>query len=568
MDSKLASQSLDGYPQSTSCCCSDQNSRGEEATPRPAAGGADLSVPQRRQVHRNASGKTPRRRKVRYFKSKGALCVLIWSAIFFSTGNVYTSSELLGIGYWYRFYSYSVSLTLYVFPAAVADLWLGRHRVMIWGTTVTWLALIVVSIGTAYKFPNLSSVFPISWILLVNVGRILFQSNVIQFGADQLPEGSSDELSSFVHWFVFSMELGRALGFVMSNFILTSLPWFPFALAAVFSLLLVLLHCCSDSCFSKEPPNKSAYSTIYQVLKYAWKHKFPERRAFMYWDEKPPSRMDLGKGCNGGPFTSEQVEDVKAFLRLLGKILIFLGILISFLDHFFFIETYGVLYVHLGLNESSILPKIASGKLITAAVCFVYVPLHEFVAIPFFRKYVPNILKRIWVAFFLYITSSVVCLIIDVVGHSTTPHNATCFLHEETGPIISVSVSPYLILVPNLLTAFAYIVAYISSFEFILAQAPVAFRGLCMGLFFTTFGCGSMFGSVAIILPIHGSSYFHTTGPSELSCGSLYFLLNTLVGTGGLVFFTVVVLQYKYRERGGSTQHTSYGEREGIWSQR
>jgi len=30
-----------------------------------------------------------------------------------------------------------------------------------------------------------------------------------------------------------------------------------------------------------------------------------------------PSRMDLGKSKYGGPFTTEQVEDVKSFLKLL-----------------------------------------------------------------------------------------------------------------------------------------------------------------------------------------------------------------------------------------------------------
>ncbi len=37
----------------------------------------------------------------------------------------------------------------------------------------------------------------------------------------------------------------------------------------------------------------------------------------MYWEDKPYSRIDLGKSKYGRPFTTEQVEDVKTFFRIL-----------------------------------------------------------------------------------------------------------------------------------------------------------------------------------------------------------------------------------------------------------
>ena len=57
---------------------------------------------------------------------------------------------------------------------------------------------------------------------------------------------------------------------------------------------------------------------IYQVLKYAAKNRHPRLRSvFTYWEDKPYSRIDLGKNKYGGPFTTEQVEDVKTFFRIL-----------------------------------------------------------------------------------------------------------------------------------------------------------------------------------------------------------------------------------------------------------
>ena len=62
---------------------------------------------------------------------------------------------------------------------------------------------------------------------------------------------------------------------------------------------------------------------VAKVLCYARKHKYPENRsALTYWEEEAPSRLDLGKGKYGGPFTEEEVEDVKTFLRLLPLVIV------------------------------------------------------------------------------------------------------------------------------------------------------------------------------------------------------------------------------------------------------
>ncbi len=63
---------------------------------------------------------------------------------------------------------------------------------------------------------------------------------------------------------------------------------------------------------------------IYKVIKFAIITKHPQRRsAFTYCEDELPSRIDFGKSKYGGPFTTEQVEDVKTLLRLLPLISIF-----------------------------------------------------------------------------------------------------------------------------------------------------------------------------------------------------------------------------------------------------
>ena len=72
------------------------------------------------------------------------------------------------------------------------------------------------------------------------------------------------------------------------------------------------------------------FKTIFRILRYTWKHKLPERRsALTYWENKIPSRIDFGKQKYGGPFTNEEVEDMKTFFRLLALMLSLFGFFLS-----------------------------------------------------------------------------------------------------------------------------------------------------------------------------------------------------------------------------------------------
>ena len=73
----------------------------------------------------------------------------------------------------------------------------------------------------------------------------------------------------------------------------------------------------------KEPVTVNPVSLILKVLKYAAKHKYPvQRSAFTYCENERPTRLDYGKSKYGGPFTTEQVEDVKTFGRVLVVIVV------------------------------------------------------------------------------------------------------------------------------------------------------------------------------------------------------------------------------------------------------
>ena len=83
--------------------------------------------------------------------------------------------------------------------------------------------------------------------------------------------------------------------------------------------------------FLIEPGGFNPYKLVYRVTKFARQHKIPvQRSAFTYCEDELPSGLDLGKEKYGGCFTTEQVEDVKAFYGIL-KVLFSFGI-VFFLD--------------------------------------------------------------------------------------------------------------------------------------------------------------------------------------------------------------------------------------------
>ncbi len=136
--------------------------------------------------------------------------------------------------------------------------------------------------------------------------------NIIQFGVDQLLDSSSSDIISYITWYVW--------GFYLSKVVVGYTYCFKMATDLLLAVLLTLALC-SDFLFSyllvKEPVAHNPLKLIFRVLLYAINNRYPrERSSFSYWDDRECSRLDLAKKIYGGPFTAEQVEDVKIFFRI------------------------------------------------------------------------------------------------------------------------------------------------------------------------------------------------------------------------------------------------------------
>ena len=55
--------------------------------------------------------------------------------------------------------------------------------------------------------------FVVVYLLISTVGLGMFESNAIQFGMDQMLEASSEQLSSFIHWYFWCAHVGSLVLF-------------------------------------------------------------------------------------------------------------------------------------------------------------------------------------------------------------------------------------------------------------------------------------------------------------------------------------------------------------------
>ena len=292
---------------------------------------------------------------------------------------------------------------------------------------------------------------------------------------------------------------------------------------------------------------------MFKVIKFAVKHKNPiQRSAFTYCEDELPSRLDLGKEKYGGPFKTEEVENVKVFLGIL-RVLLTLGPIFAVTiaaDGF----VTGLAW-HMDSNYSPTYKKdLFGGGRLTKLLVVVLLPLYLCLLRPFLGNYIPGILKRIGLGMILILLSSLCTLLTDVIGHRVTG-DKECFLfifdfNNITDSNVYVlpstlDISADVLILQCSLNAVGYILLYIAVYEFICAQSPHAMKGLLIGTFFAIKGVFQLLAILVLFAP------FTTWNLSRSfpSCGFVYYLVNIVVGLTGMVAYVCVARTYRYRQR-------------------
>ena len=148
---------------------------------------------------------------------------------------------------------------------------------------------------------------------------VAFSANVIQFGMDQLHDAPSDDSVLYIHWYVWTSYAGLLLvrvlvvSFNQYNIVLLVYCLLLIPLALIFLGISLCVQRYKCHWFLIESDSRNPYKLVFYVIKFASNHSNPiQRSAFTYYENELPSGLDLGKEKYGGPFTTEEVENVKA----------------------------------------------------------------------------------------------------------------------------------------------------------------------------------------------------------------------------------------------------------------
>ena len=419
------------------------------------------------------------------------------------------------------------------------------------------------------------SAIPLIALIITGVG--LFEANAIQFGLDQLLEAPTPKLIAFIHWYYWTHNVMQLVAMYLTagwtasetslsqyeaHFIQNSLLFTVVAilgLAAVGSL--ILLHKSKHHLYILRA-GLNPFKTIHRVLKYSWNHKVPEHRsAFTYWEEDIPRRIDLGKNKYGGPFTNEEVEDTKTFLRILPLLLCLFG-------------------YHLAGDGYSAPDQLQRTSCPSLPVLLLIVlnPLHMstlvvVVGIPLYRliinkcsRYIKEVrmLTKMWMGLYLSLVQ-VVFYIIVVINHDSKywlQHSSVaCALNKyhyfrydadilcfkiRFGFTFNVSCATtdnpvdntYLwFIIPQLLNGLSSLLVSMTVFEFICAQAPRTTQGLLIGLWYATFSIRYLLVGLVDV------SLFEKTSWLVFQGVKVFLILVSLV------LFSCVSRNYRYRQR-------------------
>ena len=470
----------------------------------------------------------------------------------------------------------AISLLFYPLAGYLGDVRFGRYKTVrcsLWTIALlSGIILLLIPGALVFLFDGfnfvlflVTSVCGVITLIGISVGFAGFRANVIQFGMDQLQDSPARDSSLFIFWFLATLYTGIGLGKIAWSLMLTCHP-FLVAMICVTVLMFVLVMPISlcvghykRRWFILNPGMGNPYKLVRNVTSFARQHKIPvQRSAFTYWEDDIPSGLDLGKNKYGGPFTTEQVEDVKAFFGIL-KVLLSLGPF--FTVDFAATESLSMLRNHMTLArgtrdyDSSICTDfgnfLTNGGTLYPLLIVLIIILYVLIPQRFVQKYTPGMLKRIGVGLCLITVSLICSLSLDIVRHFIGNLNAPCLFNAQAvfNPpaeiVQTLDISPYFLLIQNILTAVAYILIYGGTFEFICAQSPHSVKGFLIGVFFAISGLFQLLGVCGILLPFN----FWSIPINFPSCGFGYYLVNIVISVIGVIAFTYAAKKYKYRQR-------------------
>ena len=503
---------------------------------------------------------------------------LVWFVFLMSEGVSAGCVSSIGIMY-----------LLYPLCGWIADVYLSNFKAIKFSFFAALFSSVMSYLTSLYSlfYPHNHTsvaVFTLIAALFGMIGLGLYEANAIQFALNQMVEASSEQLSSFVYWYIWCANIAPLFMYYFSLASIYSLNCiieienldheasnFISIFINIYSslvLILVLFNLCFALYYQKflhiEEIKRNPLKTVMQVLKYSYRHNQPEHTsAFYYCENKLPSHIDFGKSKYGGPFTYEQVEDVKTMFMLLLLILSLFGFNVSgnglslsnFIMHSMGCPSVGP-FVVLFLNPQHM------SLVLTSVGIPVYIFTRKYTA-----KYIPNMISKLKAGLFLCLLNEALlcgysllipeqpfdCSLAEV-GHLKhqkqllfqclmsnfkliSNSNNTCVSICSSVPINDSVL--YLAFIPFILKGLSYLLVFVTTLEFICAQAPNAINGFMIGIWYSML-CINYIGIDLIEILLQRAN---------ITTWNIYHGLKGLLIFLSIVLFSLSSKHYHFRER-------------------
>ena len=437
----------------------------------------------------------------------------------------------------------------------LADAFFGRYRVIRYAMWTMWFGAMLNGCSLVIgKVIDTYGIHGDPWMslfskIIMGIGLGTFQANIVQFGIDQMIDAPSVEITSVIVWYTMTL-FTSGITMYFSSF--CAHEYVAILVIAVFLSLAIGSDFLIGHWLTKEQlAVTNPLPLILKVVHYTIKSKLKNKNSNCLEQQGVLSTFNIAKRVYSGPFTSEQVEDVKTFFRVLVVIMIFTIFssgsstvndvsqqMAVHLRNWPTNDTVKGCYHRLSIDYSTF-------TFSAVAVLIYLIAIH-----PVFHSCIPRVSTTVKLLFsvFIFFTAVLVLLGIESTSYFLERGNHTAFKcvfqTDSTHPEIHIDV--HWVIVSSILNGLSIFLFILSGIEFICAQAPFNMKGLVFGIACALFGLGAL---------IHASISEAFTGKhavwekAPLTCGMWYFMMEGVIALIGFIVVVVIVKFYKRRAR-------------------
>ena len=235
-----------------------------------------------------------------------------------------------------------IFLSLAPLASFVADVKFGRFKTLVYST---YVILIEGMFGLLFAVCNFNYLYYIfatltyAGLFASICGMVFFLCNTIQFGTDLLRDAPTrysvvylhaiyryDSICSLLTVCISlhgeNIKIDQHNNYVFIDKLKSVLLVTASCRFTALSILVVLIIHKKKHWLLTEHLGGNPYLLTWRVVKLAAQRNKPiKRSAFTYCESDYPSRLDFGNNRYGGPFTTEQVEDVRTHRSILRELL-------------------------------------------------------------------------------------------------------------------------------------------------------------------------------------------------------------------------------------------------------